>query len=127
MTDLEDEDLLSKAAAGNLSMMIALCDHRTYNKDKYLSADWPKVQAFWERQETSCRAVLRAKFNASSTGTGGMADKVPIVTTRALAFEGLMAAWSLGKLSGCSDEQVQHLLACTGATRMYASMMRSFK
>lgn len=129
LSDLEDEGLLAKVAAGKLSMMVALCDHTTYNQRTFLGPGWGKIRTKWRMQEETCRDQLHVRLTKFSPDSSTIVNTVPIVTTRAMAIEGSMAAWGLGCFDdlGLTCGELQALLLCTGVTNMYAGMMRTLK
>lgn len=128
LEDMEKEGLLSQVAKGTLPLMVVCSDHVHHGITKFLSSEWESNETKEARQEAACMAQLAARLSKLNPESGKqMAEKVPIVTVRALEFEGIMEAWSSLQLTNYSQEQLQTLLLRTGAARLYCSMMRIFK
>ena len=128
LDDIEEEGLLSQVASGTLPLMVVFSDHNHYGITKLLDPSWKNTKAVWDKREADCKAQLAARLHALNPDSGRqMAERVPIVTVRALEFEGVMEAWGSGRLTGYTSEQQQTLLLHTGAAQLYCGMMRTFK
>ncbi|KAK9817774.1 hypothetical protein WJX72_002024 [[Myrmecia] bisecta] len=128
---LHTEKLLQPIADGTTSLMVVLSDHMLYGWERMKDRDgkWDKINTKWEGQEASVLDSLHGRLPKLNAKQGALvADKVPIMTVRALQFAGLMAELQKAQERHANEDltaEMKVVLLRTGFGRLYGGLAQA--